>query len=114
MTRRYPFFQSHDDQDAIVEIACIFGKKEMAFFVNMLRVFERDWMCNVPSVPEEHLTWSSVVQKLVPAAVFKAIPASAFDLLEKCLCLDPNKRITAKGALKHPFIVEHAVDSQIN
>ena len=71
-------------------------------------------MCTVPSIPEEHLTWQHVVQKLVPAVVFKAIPNSAFDLLEKCLCLDPSKRITAKAALKHPFIVEYAIDNQIN
>lgn len=29
MTRRYPFFQSNDDTDAIVEIATIFGNKEL-------------------------------------------------------------------------------------
>lgn len=26
------------------------------------------------------------------------------DLLEKCLTLDPNRRLTAEEALKHPFL----------
>lgn len=30
LTKRYPFFLSNDDQDAIVEIALIFGNKELA------------------------------------------------------------------------------------
>lgn len=30
-------------------------------------------------------------------------PKEAFQLLRKCLALDPNKRITASEALRHPF-----------
>jgi serine/threonine-protein kinase PRP4 len=29
------------------------------------------------------------------------------DLLEKMLAVDPERRITIKDALKHPFMVEH-------
>jgi serine/threonine protein kinase len=29
----------------------------------------------------------------------------ALDLLKKLLIMDPNKRLSAKEALKHPFIV---------
>jgi cell division control protein 7 len=31
------------------------------------------------------------------------VPDSAYDLLERCLDLDPHKRITASQALKHSF-----------
>jgi serine/threonine-protein kinase PRP4 len=29
------------------------------------------------------------------------------DLLERCLALNPEKRITPNEALKHPFILRH-------
>lgn len=34
----------------------------------------------------------------------KKVLLSLKDLLEKCLCLDPSKRLTPEEALKHPFI----------
>jgi serine/threonine-protein kinase PRP4 len=34
--------------------------------------------------------------------------ASLADLLEKCLALDPDRRITPKQALAHPFIAAGA------
>lgn len=34
----------------------------------------------------------------------KKLLLSLKDLLDKCLCLDPAKRMTPEEALKHPFI----------
>lgn len=34
----------------------------------------------------------------------KKVLLSLKDLLDKCLCLDPSKRLTPEEALKHPFI----------
>lgn len=48
--------------------------------------------------------------RLVPPAVAKAnddeakILLSFVDLLDKCLALDPSKRLSARDALMHPFI----------
>lgn len=70
---------------------------------------EREWFCQLPSVPEETISWQFILQKLCPS-YHKQIPASAIDLLEACLTLDPSHRITAKEALRHPFILEWAKD----
>lgn len=67
---------------------------------------DREWQCSVPSVPEDHPGWQKIVQSLVPEPVFRETPVEAFDLLDRLLCLDPAKRITARDALKHPWIVE--------
>ena len=33
----------------------------------------------------------------------KQVDLEIFDLLDRCLCVDPTKRITAQAALEHPF-----------
>lgn len=49
-------------------------------------------------------------QRLMPSTSIKLkddegkLLASFIDLLDKCLALDPAKRITPKEALTHPFI----------
>lgn len=103
LTRRYPFFQSNDDQDAIVEVACIFGHQEMA---RAAVRYDRDWRCNVPSVPEQAVPFEEVVRRLNPAGLAGGqFPSSeAFDFLRKCLTLDVSERITAHQALAHPFL----------
>ena len=35
---------------------------------------------------------------------WESLPESAYDLLYKCLELNPSKRITAQDALEHPFL----------
>jgi cell division control protein 7 len=104
LTRRYPFFQSSDDFDAIVEIANIFGNEEMT---EAAKFYSRRWLCNVPSVPEKHVTWLELCRKLNPAFVDE-IPEDCFHLLRDCLNLNAEKRICARGALKHPFILKFA------
>ena len=98
MTRRYPFFQSSDDQDAIVEIACLFGNDEMA---KAATVYSRLWTCDVPTVPKSRIDFRELVGTMNPNVDY---PNEAFDLLEQCLKLNVEERITAAEALKHPFI----------
>lgn len=45
-----------------------------------------------------------VQQKIPFSQRFKGVEPEAIDLLEKMLVFDPRKRITAKEALKHPYI----------
>jgi mitogen-activated protein kinase 1/3 len=47
----------------------------------------------------------------------KTVSNEAKDLLDKCLVIDPNKRITAKEALHHPYfenIFEEGIDDKIS
>jgi serine/threonine protein kinase len=104
LTRRYPFFHSSDDYDAIVEIANIFGNEEMS---GAAKLYSRKWTCNIPSVPAKHVTWPILCEKLNPTVV-PEIPEECYDLLRECLNLNSEKRITAKNALKHSFIIKFA------
>lgn len=105
LTRRYPFFQSSDDLDAILEIACIFGQEEMAAAA---KLYGRKWVCSVPSVPEHHITWPELCARLNPSFA-PEVPPECFDLLASCLHLNADRRITAKHALNHPFIKKYAI-----
>ena len=104
LTRRYPFFQSSDDFDAIVEIANIFGNEEMS---TAAKLYNRRWLCNVPSVPDKHVTWPGLCTRLNPTLA-PEIPTECFDLLRECMNLNSEKRITARTALKHDFIQKFA------
>lgn len=44
---------------------------------------------------------------------FTKLPALGKDLMEKMLCSDPKKRITAKEALNHEFLIDQRKKLQI-
>lgn len=48
LSKQFPFFNSTDDQDAIVEIACIFGSRPME---KCAARYDRRWSTNLPGVP---------------------------------------------------------------
>lgn len=100
LTRRYPFFQSTDDCDALVELTYIFGTEEMG---RAARSYDRTWTCSVPGVPKAKTSWQDLCRQLNPG-MCEAIPAPAFDLLDRLLDLDCRTRITAAEALSHPFL----------
>lgn len=103
LARRYPFFQSNDDSDAILEIAAIFGNAELEAAA---RAYHRSWRTNVASVPPAHLTFRRLVRRLAPET-FEELP-EAFDLLERLLKLVVTERCSAHEALQHPFFARHA------
>jgi cell division control protein 7 len=105
LTRRYPFFQSSDDFDAILEVASIFGNKGMG---QAARLYGRKWHCTVPSVPEEHVGWRELCERLNPAFLSQ-VPEECFALLAGCLNLDSEQRLTARQAMAHPFIRKYGM-----
>jgi len=100
LSTRYPFFQSPNDLTSLVEISSIFGTKEIKELASQLnrKVF---FPFDIPKQPLREL-----VQKLSKPRNF-SVPESAYDLLEKCLDLNPKARISADAALKHPFFNEN-------
>lgn len=103
LTRRYPFFQSTDDCDALVELASIFGREEMSAAA---LCYDRIWHCKIPTVPVQRLSWRHLCKQLNPSWK-ETVPEEAFNFLDRLLDLDYRKRITALEALDHPFLINY-------
>ncbi|KXJ89282.1 kinase-like domain-containing protein [Microdochium bolleyi] len=109
LCRRFPFFNSADDVEAMIEIATIFGTKRMkqAGAIHGC-VFET----NIPSIGaqgfsfEKIMLWSTCRSdgKSQKGNALTEDEKEALEFLSRCMDLDPNKRISADEALLHPFL----------
>lgn len=110
--RRFPFFNSTDDIDALIEIASIFGKKKMQGVAAMHgSVFET----NIPSIGDRGFTLERIVlwascREGKPEEYLHPGEQQAVGLLEGLLELDPRKRLSARAALEQPFFTEPVED----
>ena len=106
LSQRFPFFNSTDDIDAMIEIASIFGKRKMAACALLHgEIFE----CSIPSVgergfPFEKLILWSTCRTSESDMGLSGGELMAIRFLERCMELDPKKRISAKEALEHEFL----------
>lgn len=110
LAKRFPFFQSSDDIDAVIEMATIFGNVRMAKCALLHgQIFET----NLPTITENGYS----LEKIVLWATDRnsrnsrgerinvdAGEKSAIDFMNQCLSLDPDQRISARAALEHPFL----------
>ncbi|KAF7562951.1 hypothetical protein G7046_g1192 [Stylonectria norvegica] len=104
LSKRFPFFNSADDVEAMIEIATIFGSRRMKN-AGLLHgaVFET----SIPTVGQQGFTmekivlWSTCRSEEKPLAPDEKL---AVRFLERCMDLDPSKRITAAEALDHEFL----------
>ena len=117
LTRRFPFFHSADDIDALLEITTIFGRKKMRETAILHgQVFET----NIPSYSEHGHSLEKIVLWCTGRTGDKSGPKKELDEEEKeavaflyrLLECDPLKRITADEALRHPFIAKAHEDSE--
>ncbi|GAA5826303.1 hypothetical protein JCM11251_007247 [Rhodosporidiobolus azoricus] len=121
LTRRFPFFNSNDDTEALAEITAIFGKKRMELCASM---HNRIFQTNVPDYESPpHRTLHDLVKELNPPILVENSPdpygpvpdpnpeswypgselQQCVDMMKKCLELDCTKRWTADELLRHPF-----------
>lgn len=101
LSRRFPFFNSADDVEAMIEIATIFGMQRMKSCAYLHgAVFET----NIPTIGKSGFTLEKIIMWSKAVSSLSSEEKLAVALLERCFELDPNKRISAKEALEHDFL----------
>lgn len=107
LCKRFPFFNSADDVEAMVEIATIFGSKRMRL-AGQLHGCMFD--ATIPTISaqgfsfEKLMLWSTCRSDGAPANALTPDEKDAVDFLARCMDLDPARRISADEALAHPFL----------
>ncbi|CVL01539.1 CDC7 protein kinase [Fusarium proliferatum] len=112
LSKRFPFFNSADDVEAMIEIATIFGTKRMKA-AGLLHgcVFET----SIPTVGqggfsmEKIIMWSTCRGEEKPLTGEEKL---AINFLEWCMELDPGRRITAAEALNHDFLLLGDIEAE--
>jgi cell division control protein 7 len=110
LSKRFPFFNSADDVEALIEIATIFGKHRMRLCAQIHgSVFET----TIPTIGEKGFTLEKIVMwstnrsaKGDESENMSRGEAEAIKFMKKCFELDPAKRISADDALNHEFLAE--------
>lgn len=116
LSRRFPFFNSEDDIEAMIEITTIFGTKRMK---QAAYLHGTSFETNIPTIGANGFTLSKLVlwstcrndERGVNDESYKLPEGErlAVSFLERCLELDPNKRISAVEALQHEFLAEQGM-----
>ncbi|KAJ5288482.1 hypothetical protein N7478_001512 [Penicillium angulare] len=108
--RRFPFFNSADDIDAMIEMASIFGTRRMKTAAAMHgQIFET----NIPTIGEKGYSWEKLVKWSSCVEDLTESEQQATRLLAGLMELDPSKRLSAEDALQHEFFtspVHHDVE----
>lgn len=104
LSKRFPFFNSADDVEAMIEIATIFGARKMKA-AGLLHgcVFET----SIPTVGTQGFTLEKIILWSTCRSDDKPLTDEerlAVGFLERCMDLDPSRRITAEEALEHEFL----------
>ena len=110
LSRRFPFFNSADDVEAMIEIATIFGLKRMRICAYL---HGTQFETSIPTIGnagftlEKIILWSTCRNDSGKDGSEDPLTDQerlAVKFLERCLELDPNKRISAEEALEHEFL----------
>ncbi|KAK2747306.1 hypothetical protein FQN57_002204 [Myotisia sp. PD_48] len=100
--RRFPFFHSMDDADALIEIATIFGSRRMAEAAALhAQVFET----TIPTIGEKGYSLERIVQWSSCLDTLTGREKQGIRLLNHLLDLRPDHRYSAEDALEDSFFV---------
>ncbi|CAG9973320.1 unnamed protein product [Clonostachys byssicola] len=104
LSKRFPFFNSADDVEAMIEIATIYGARRMKV-AGLLHgcVFDT----TIPTVGQQGFTLEKIILWSTCRGEDKPLTADeklAVKFMERCMDLDPSRRITAEEALEHEFL----------
>ncbi|CAG7937736.1 unnamed protein product [Penicillium nalgiovense] len=101
--RRFPFFNSADDIDAMIEMSSIFGTRRMKAAAAMHgQIFET----NIPTIGEKGYSWEKLVKWSSCVEDLTESEQQATRLLSGLMELDPSKRLSAADALQHEFFTD--------
>ncbi|KAL8874562.1 MAG: hypothetical protein Q9198_006872, partial [Flavoplaca austrocitrina] len=117
LCQRFPFFNSADDVDALIEIASIFGQRRIKACAQVHgTIFE----CSLPTVGDKGFLMKQIVEWSIATARPEEREAinpelmECINFLELCLELDPRKRISARKALATDFLKEEGEEDDID
>jgi cell division control protein 7 len=108
LCKRFPFFNSADDIEAMIEIATIFGVKRMKAAGQLHGcVFET----SIPTIGDRGFSFEKIMLWSTCRSDGTNKDAHLTDeeklavrFLERCLDLDPSRRISAEEAMYHDFL----------
>jgi len=102
LSGKYPFFKVLNDGTALMEIITLFGSERC---ISVAKLLQKDLTCSkiCPSHSLSQVCESLRTNSLLPTASNCDSLRKAYDLLEKCLDVNPFTRITAAEVLQHPF-----------
>jgi cell division control protein 7 len=105
LSRRFPFFNSADDVEAMIEIATIFGQKRMRAAGQLHGCMFETTIPTIGSAGfslERIVLWSTC--RSDTGETLSADEKMAVEFLNRCMELDPSRRISADEALQHEFL----------
>ncbi|KAI8624150.1 kinase-like protein [Xylariaceae sp. FL1651] len=119
LCKRFPFFNSADDIEAMIEIATIFGSKRMKQ-AGQLHGCMFD--TTIPTISnqgfhfEKIMLWSTCRSDGGKDGVSNTLTEEekgAIAFLNRCMDLDPTRRISAEEALQHEFLQVDADEGEV-
>jgi cell division control protein 7 len=105
LSRRFPFFNSADDIEAMIEIATIFGRQRMQAAALLHGCMLET---TIPTIGRSGFSLEGIILWSTSRSETKDKLSDdeklAIQFLSRCMELDPSRRISAEEALQHEFL----------
>ncbi|THH11081.1 hypothetical protein EW146_g8169 [Bondarzewia mesenterica] len=75
LTGKFPLLQSADDMEALMEIACIIGRRKME---KIATLHSRTFATNIPSITQDGISWREFVERQNPVLRIPRQPDTRF------------------------------------